>query len=204
MMGEVSRMLTVGLCGGSGTGKSAAQADFALYGIPGLDTDLVYHALIAPNMPLTHELAETFGKQILTAEGAVDRTALSALVFGKIEECVQRRNELNRITHQAVLDECRGWLATQREKGAFAAIINAPLLFESGFHTECDLTVAVVAPREDRIDRIMKRDGISRLRAEQRVDAQLSDQFLLVHTDYYIENNGTREALRERDRKSVV
>ena len=198
MMGEVSRVLTVGLCGGSGTGKNTAQAYFSLCGIPGLDTDLVYHTLIGADTPLTHELAEAFGARILTKDGSVDRKALSSIVLGEGEERARLRRELNRITHRAVLAECRDWLAKQRENGAFAAIINAPLLFESGFHTECDLTVSVLAPREERIGRIMARDGISRLCAERRIDAQLDDQFLLTHTDYHIENNGTEADLQEK------
>ena len=198
MMGEVFALLTVGLCGGSGTGKSVAQADFALFGIPGLDTDLVYHELIAGDTPLTRELVECFGRAILAPGGGIDRLALSSLVFGNGEAAGLCREKLNRITHRAVLAECRAWLAEQKEMGAFAAIINAPLLFESGFYTECDITVAVLAPREQRIERIMERDGISREHAERRLDTQLDDHFLIAHTDHYIENNGTRAELRDR------
>lgn len=195
MMGEVFLLLTVGLCGGSGTGKNAAQADFLHCGIPGLDTDLVYHGLIAANTPLSQELAAHFGDGILATDGSVDRAALGALVFGGDAQSKKRRAELNRITHRAVLAECRRWLAEQKAFGAFAAIINAPLLFESGFHSECDLTVAILAPREERINRIVTRDGIPRINAERRVDAQLDDQYLIEHTDYQIHNCGTREEL---------
>lgn len=197
-MGEVFVLLTIGLCGGSGTGKTEAQADFALCGIPGLDTDMVYHTLIAADTPLSRELAAFFGEKILMPNGGVDRTALSALVLGDGEECRQRREALNCMTHRAVLVECRSWLAKQRADGAFAAIINAPLLFESGFHTECDLTVAILAPRKVRITRIMERDGISRQSAQRRIDAQHDDQFLVAHTDYQINNEGARDALYEK------
>ena len=198
MMGEVFVLLTVGLCGGSGTGKSAAQADFALCGIPGLDTDLIYHELIGADTPLSRELAACFGEGILAPDGSVDRSVLSELVFGEGAEATRRRAELNRITHRAVLAECRCWLAKQKENGAFAAIINAPLLFESGFDSECDLTVAMLAPREARIARIMERDGLSRQNAERRVDAQLSDRYLIEHTDYQIHNIGSRTELHDR------
>ena len=195
MMGVVFALLTVGLCGGSGTGKTEAQADFALCGIPGLDTDQVYHALIATDTPLSRELAESFGKGILTSDGGVDRAALASLVFGNDEESARRRKLLNTITHRAVLGECRKWLAEQRKAGAYAAIINAPLLFESGFYTECDLTVAILAPREERIARIMARDGISPENAVRRIDAQLDDEYLIAHTDHQIDNNGQRADL---------
>ena len=198
MMGEVFLLLTVGLCGGSGTGKTEAQAAFSLYGIPGLDTDAVYHTLIATDTPLSRQLSARFGTEILAPNGGIDRAALSALVFGDDAESAHRREALNAIAHRAVLAECRVWLAEQRKNGAFAAIINAPLLFESGFHTECDLTVSVLAPLADRVDRITKRDGISPIQAEHRIRAQLDDSFLIEHTDYRIENNGTRAELFDK------
>ena len=66
--------------------------------------------------------------------------------------------------------------------------MDAPLLFESGFDTECDLVVSVTAPRATRIDRIIERDGISREQAERRIDSQLDDEFLRDHSDIIIEN----------------
>ena len=188
-------MLTIGLCGGSGSGKNAAQAAFAKLGIPGLDTDALYHRLIDGDTPLARALAARFGQRILRADGGIDRLALREVVFDHREK--EALTDLNTITHKAVLAECRTWLSAQAEAGAFAAIINAPLLFESGFDAECDITVAVLAPREVRIARIMSRDNLDRASAERRIAAQRDDAFLMAHTDYQIHNNGTEETLCE-------
>lgn len=189
-------MLTIGLCGGSGTGKTTVQATFSDFGIAGVDTDLLYHRLIDTDTPLANTLVATFGEGIRRAGGGIDRRALSSLVFGSPEADV-RRATLNRITHAAVLSECRSFIEKQRENGAFAALINAPLLFESGFSAECDITVAVLAPKETRIARIMERDGLLRAEAERRIDAQLSDEYLMANTNYQIHNGGTVSELRQ-------
>ena len=73
--------------------------------------------------------------------------------------------------------------------GAAAAIVDAPVLFESGFDRECDVIVLVVAERELRITRIMSRDGITRKEAEQRINSQISDDELMLRCDYMIRND---------------
>ena len=189
-------MLTLGLCGGSGTGKTTAQAAFGAAGIAGLDTDLLYHELISGDTPLSLTLIATFGEEIRAEGGGIDRRALAALVFGS-PEADARRVTLNRITHAEVLRECRAFLDQERRAGAFAAVINAPLLFESGFAQECDVTVALLAPRDMRISRIIARDGITPEEAARRIDAQLSDEFLIQNTTYQIHNDGSEAELQQ-------
>ena len=193
-------MLVIGLCGGIGSGKNTAQRFFADFGIPGLDADEVYHRLTDAPSGCTRALAKAFGDTILRSDGSLDRRALAALVFGDGGEFRQRRELLNRLTHGAVLEECRAFLKKAKENGAFAALINAPLLFESGFDAECDLTVALLASQETRIARIMARDGLTHRQAEERIAAQPDDTYLRTHTDCRIENDGTPEELREKIR----
>lgn len=190
-------MLTVGLCGGSGSGKTLAQEAFTAAGIPCLDTDALYHSMLSTASPLSKSLIRHFGSGVESENGGVDRRALAALVFEAGEAGGDRLAELNRITHGEILSECRLWLAKQADMGAVAAVINAPLLFESGFHKECDLTVALLAPREERLRRILCRDGITREEAVRRINAQLDDTFLTENTDFQIRNDETAEALYE-------
>lgn len=187
-------MLTVGLCGGSGSGKTLAQEAFLAAGIPCLDTDALYHDMLSSDSSLSHSLIGHFGKEVGDGAGGIDRRALASLVFEAGEVGRARLFDLNRITHGEILGECRRWLAQREADGAFAAVINAPLLFESGFHKECDLTVAILAPRDKRIERIVARDKITREEAARRVDAQLDDAFLIENTDFQIRNDGTAEA----------
>ncbi len=191
-------MLILGLCGGSGSGKNAVGAVFSSFGFSVLDTDLLYHTMIAADTPLSREIIAQFGNTVRSEGGGVDRLALSRLVFGDGAEKSARRALLNRISHTAVLAECRRWLEAEKEKGTAVAVINAPLLFESGFHRECDLVVAVLAPISLRIARIIARDGIDEAAAARRISAQLSDEYLAEHTDLQVYNDSTEAVLYER------
>lgn len=191
-------MRVIGLCGGSGAGKSLAQAYFAALGIPGIDTDLLYRELTAVASSCTKALSEAFGEGILLPNGALDRRALSTFVFCGGEEQKERLSRLNRITHTIILDECRKWLKEQEKKGVKAALINAPLLFESGFHKECDLTLALLSSAEKKCQRIIKRDALDEETALRRLSSQHSDDFLSENTDFQIVNDQSPEALQEK------
>ena len=77
-------------------------------------------------------------------------------------------------------------------------LVDAPLLFESGFNRECDAVISIIADKEKRIERIALRDNITREAAEKRIAAQLSDAFLIENSDYVIENSGSTEELKGR------
>ena len=193
-------MLVLGLCGGSGSGKNLLGNALSSFGFSVLDTDALYHTLVCGDTPLSREIIGYFGVSVRSRDGGIDRAALSSLVFGDSPEKIEAHAALNRMAHAAVLRECRLWLAKEEAKGASVAVINAPLLFESGFHLECDLTLAVLAPRELRLARITARDGITKEQAERRLAAQLSDEYLAEHTDLQLYNDGTEEVLFERAR----
>lgn len=186
-------MLKIGLCGGSGSGKTLVEKLFDANGIPGLDTDILYHEMISADTPLSRALAARFGGGIRNSDGSVDRARLSEIVFSGTDAAAL--SDLNRMTHGAILERCRVWLEEKAQEGAAAAIINAPLLFESGFDRECDLVVAVVADFSLRISRIMKRDGLSEDAARRRIAAQIPDAELIARADYFIRNDNTEEAL---------
>ena len=190
-------MLTIGLCGGSGTGKNTAAEAFLSAGIPVIDADAVYHGLVGSSSPLTEALAARFGKEILTEGGALDRVALRRVVFSGGAEAEAARADLNRLTHGEVLAVFRQWLSEQKEQGADLAVVNAPLLIESGFDKECDLVAAVLADRDLRIERLCKRDGLTATEAASRIDAQLSDATLSEHADHIFYNNGTEAELHD-------
>ena len=188
-------MLTIGLCGGSGTGKNTAAEAFAARGIPIIDADAVYHEMVDSPSPLTSALADRFGDGILTPGGALNRAALRAVVFADGEEGAVARADLNRLTHGEVLRVCRDRLAAFAAVGVPLVIVNAPLLLESGFDRECDLVVAVLADRELRIRRLCTRDGLTEAEAEARIDAQLSDAVLTARADAVLRNDRTEEDL---------
>ena len=140
----------------------------------------------APNTPCLKELVDTFGNTILFEDGSLDRRGLAAIVFAD----KQKLDTLNKITHRYILEEVRLWLDGQRAMGKKAAIVDAPLLFESGFDKECDVIISVIARRDIRLKRIIARDGITEAAAITRLNKQGDDSFYTSRSDHIITNNG--------------
>ena len=184
-------MRFIGLCGGSGSGKSYISSLFASYGIPSVNADEVYHDITSIAGECTLELADEFGDGILTDTGALDRRALSSLIFSNSDP-KPYLSRLNSITHKYVKREMLKIAAQYEMDGAESVIFDAPLLFEAGMERDCDLVIAVVANRETRIERIMTRDGITREAAERRINSQHSDEWLRERADIVIVNDSTK------------
>ncbi|MCQ2424758.1 MAG: dephospho-CoA kinase [Lachnospiraceae bacterium] len=186
-------MVVIGLTGGSGVGKGFVSELFLQRGIPALDTDKVSRAVCEKGSPCLNELVSVFGEEILLPDGSYHRKKMGEIVYSD----PVKRAVLNEISHRYILSACREWLKEKEKEGFPAAIIDAPLLYESGFDRECDVIVAVSASRETRISRITGRDGISEEIAGKRIDAQLDTAFYLLNGAYMIYNqkNKTREAL---------
>lgn len=191
-------MKIVGLTGGSGTGKGTVAKIFAEYGIPSVDTDAVYHELLENDRELNLELAAAFGAGILGEGGKVNRKLLATTVFGK-ENTPALLHTLNQITHKYVMSETKKRLA-EYANTAPAALIDAPLLFEAGLDSWCETVIGVLADRETRIQRVMKRDGIDRAAAIRRIDAQPDDNFFRARCNIVLENNGDLANLQKEVR----
>lgn len=194
-------MLVIGLTGPSGAGKSTVGQVFASFGLPILNADAIYHTLLTPPSECLSDITECFGRDVLSADGTLNRAALASIVFNDPEEL----EKLNHITHSYVLRDFRRQIKRLREEGVPAAVFDAPQLFESGADRECNIVVSVLASEETRLNRIVERDGISAERARERINAQKSDRFFRTHSDYIVENEfGTdnlipqvRQILRE-------
>lgn len=189
-------MLIIGLTGPSGSGKGTVAKAFAKFGIPSVDTDKVYHDLLIPPSPCLDELVARFGADILHTDGTLDRQALSLLVFAEGNE--QALLDLNAITHKYVLDATRGICRELKASGCPAVLVDAPLLFESGFDAECDTTLAVLSHPDLRLCRIVARDGLSLNQAKARMQAQKTDDYYLQRADHVIYNNQTLEDITEQ------
>ena len=186
-------MKVIGLCGGSGSGKGAVADIFASFNIPSIDADRVYHEITSHKGRCLDELVSEFGTGIICG-GALDRRALRDIVFAG-DTSQQKQKKLNSITHKYVLDEIRHRIEGYRSSGYPGVIVDAPLLFESGFNTECDLTISVLADTNLRIARIMIRDSIDFDTAYNRVKLQKSDAWLVANTDFSIKNDGDFDLL---------
>ena len=186
-------MKVIGLCGGSGSGKGMVSKFFANRGIPSLDTDAVYHAMIESDSECARDLIAEFGDGVKNADGGVNRKALADIVFGVGSQ--SKLKKLNSISHFYILKSCRKWLSEQEKNGMKAAIVDAPVLFESGFNRECDITVAVITSFDLRLKRIIERDHATEEDAKKRIKNQTDDEFLIKNADYVIYNNKTEQEL---------
>ena len=180
-------MKIIGLCGTSGSGKGYVSMLFTKHGIPSIDTDRVYRETTTKKgSECLCELVSEFGNSILTENGELYRPALAKIVFSDREKL----KRLNEITHKHIKKDTEALLNAYKAEGAPAVIIDAPVLFESGFDKMCDFTVCVTSPTERKIDRIMTRDQITRPEAEARLASQKTDSELVSLTNYQIDNSG--------------
>ncbi len=172
-------MKIIGIVGRSGTGKSYISGFFKEKGALVIDGDKVAHALMKEG-PLVNELADTFGKDILCADG-VDRKKLGKTVFSDTEKL----KTLNKISHAHI---CREFDRLIAESDAPFAVIDAAALIESGY--KCDIIVAVISNDHLCAERIEKRDNITKEDALLRLSAQQSDDFYVQNADFVIVNDG--------------
>lgn len=193
-------MLTIGLTGPTGAGKSTVAGLFASFGLPVLDADRIYRELLIPPSDCLSELVRHFGREILAADGTLNRRALGRVVFSDPAEL----EILNGISHRYVMNDVRRRLRGFRTDGCPAAVFDAPQLFEAGADALCNIIVSVLASPEVRLGRIMARDGISEEAARERMAAQKPDAFFRSHSDYIIENNGGTESLTASVRRILT
>ena len=175
------KSMVIGITGGTGCGKTTLLQQIAAKGGLILDCDAIYHRLLATDAALLEAIENRFPGTV--TDGTLDRKALGAIVFAD----EQALADLNRITHSAVKQEVLQQLANDPPLVAIDAIG----LFESGLADLCDVTIAVTAPTEDRIRRIMLRDGISREYAQKRIAAQHDNDWFARRCDHVLENAGT-------------
>ena len=181
----------IGLCGRSGAGKGYISRLFAERGIPSVDTDAVYREMTGPAdelSPCMRELVGEFGEEILNPDGSLNRRFLSDLVFSDTGD--DARKTLNRITHAHILHRTRQLADAFADKGNPMVLIDAPLLFESGFDSFCRFTVCVSAPDEVCVSRIMTRDGLTEAEARRRLASQIPREELEARCDFTVVNDG--------------
>lgn len=183
-------MKVIGLCGGSGAGKSAFCEALSRRGVVCIDCDEIAHSVQEKGSPCFLELCEAFGGEILFPDGALNRQALASAALSDEE----KQKTLNRITHRHILKELRRRLKALGEDTEFV-VVEAPLLFESGFDRECDLVVALLSDQKEA--RIIERDRLAAKDARARLSAQTDDAALREMCDICIENDGALLALEQ-------
>lgn len=179
----------IGLTGGIGSGKTTIANYFKSHGVPLYIADDEAKKIL--NTPETvREIVAVFGKDILT-DGVPDRAKIAALVFNAPDKL----QLLNGIIHPKVSEHFKDWLEKQKDKKFI--IKEAAILFESGSYKDCDKIILVTAPKEVRISRVMKRDGVTRDRVLERMNAQWDEEKKVGLSDYIINNIDLENAKKE-------
>lgn len=185
----------IGVTGGTGCGKTTALSAFSERGALVLDCDAVYHELLCFDKTMLEEINSRFPGVV--RDGVLERKKLGDIVFHDSSAL----SDLNAITHRYIRKEVANRLEIWAKQGGVLAVIDAVALVESGMNELCDTVIGITAPRETRICRIMRREGISEAYAAARVDAQKSNEWYAEHCDQILENNGTLEEFEDACRK---
>ncbi|MEI7491080.1 MAG: dephospho-CoA kinase [Bacteroidota bacterium] len=175
-------MLKAGLTGNIGSGKSAVALVFSSLGIPVFHADEESKKLLG-SPEVIDEISRSFGKDTIV-NGLIDKRKLASLVFGDR----QSLNHLNGIMHPLVLKGFNTWVSTRPL--APYVIMEAAILFESGYNKEFDRIVHVSCPEDMAIERVMKRDGVERKLVLDRMQYQIKDDDKARMSDFVIINDG--------------
>ena len=187
-------MITVGITGRSGCGKSTVTACFAARGVPVADADQISRQVLQPGSPVLAQLAARFGGDILSGEGVLDRRLLADRAFATPEG----KADLDAITHPAIVRRIEAARQAAQAAGSPLFVIDGAVLVGSVIDGIWDRLIVVTAPYEVSVARIVARDGIRPEMARRRLDAQLPEAALAARADFVLANDGTQEQLRRQ------
>ncbi len=184
------RFLLVGLTGGIGTGKSTVSRMFRDLGCLIVDADLLAREVVEPGEPAYDKIVAEFGKQILEADGRIDRKKLGALVFAD----PAKRKRLEEFTHPEIRRRQAGVLAELVTEGFEGLVVfDAALLVETGGAQNTDRLVVVSANEATQLKRLVLRDGISEAEARRKLGSQMPLALKVRQAHHVVDNSGTPE-----------
>lgn len=186
-------MIILGLTGGIACGKSTVSSYLRELGAPVVDADAIAIALAEKGQPVYNAFVEHFGQEIaLGPDGSLNRAAIGEMVFRNKGE----RRWMDRATHPLIRNEVENRLKGLADKGAEIAVVDVPLLFEAGWDDLCEIIWVVSVSPQVQLARLMKRNGLSKKLAQDRINSQMALAEKLRRADTVIDNSGTMEETR--------
>ncbi len=176
-------MLSIGITGGIGSGKTTVCRIFSVLGIPIFQADKVARKLQNENPVVKQKLKELFGDEIYSDFGLLNRKKMAEIVFRDSS----RLSQLNNVIHPAVHMEFANW--KENHSNSVYMLYEAAILFETGSSHRFDYTILVVADEAERIKRVTKRDGAPSEAIQLRIDHQMKDEEKIKLADFILENN---------------
>ena len=191
---SLEAMLYVGLTGNIASGKSEAATRFAERGATIVDADILAREAVAVGSPAYEKVVARWGSDVLQPDGSLDREALRHTVFADKTQL----DELNAIVHPGVNKLRRKMVAEARKRGDKLLIYVVPLLFERRLANEFDQIILIDAPRDLRLERLVRLRGVSETDAANMVAAQMLAELKRARADFVIENDGSIDRLHEQ------
>jgi dephospho-CoA kinase len=188
-------MLRVGLTGSIAVGKSHVVSVLSELGCHVIDADQTAREVVAVGTEGLKQVVAEFGREVLRPDGTLDRARLGEIVFADTE----KRERLNRILHPLIIAaqdaQMRRW---EEEDPTGIGIVDAALMIESGGYKRFDKVVVVHCRPEIQIERLMRRNNLSRAEALQRINAQMPQEEKMRYADLLIDTSEDYETTRER------
>ena len=187
-------MFRIGLTGGVGSGKSTVSRYLAKQGIPIIDGDEISREAVMPGSPVMREIERLFGSEMLTEDGNLNREKMAELVFSD----EGKRQILNGLIHPFVWKKTEEATLAAQERGHRFVVLDMPLLLEIGWNLRVESVWVVTVPQEVQIERVQKRDGVTREQAMARIRKQMPTVSKIGYADIVIDNSGTEEETYRR------
>lgn len=174
-------MITVGLTGGIGSGKSYVAQQFARHNIPCYNSDIRAKELTVSNEYIVANLKSRFGENVFE-DGRLNKTLVAQRIFSDSREL----QWMNSLVHPVVRADFDQWRISQQSD---IVMLESAILVESGFYRLCDKIVSVEAPISLRISRVVQRDGLSEEQVRQRIGSQIADEERRNFADFVVVND---------------
>lgn len=195
-------MPVIGLTGSIASGKSLVSGFLKEMGIRVIDADLIAREIVKPGLPAWEKIRQYFGEEVLNPDLSINRKLLAQKVFGDKEKI----SKLNDITHPVIINKINDEINCFRENSDLnpkILVVDVALLIETGCYKMVDQVWLVYIPRELQIQRLTKRDGITRAEAVKRIESQMPGEEKKKYADVIIDNSGSMEDTKEKVKNLV-